>query len=110
MPNGKRTTKTSKLRSVVQAWAKATEAKFEAGDVRDPKAGKIKVSDWRERWFKGRVIEAPTKAKQESLWRTHCQPKWGDWPMQAVQRVDAQAWVGDLQACTGTASTGCAGT
>ncbi len=96
MPNGKRITKTNKLRSVVQAWAKATEAKFADGDIRDPKAGKIKLADWRARWFAGRVIEAPTRAKMESLWRTHCAPKWGDWPMQAVQRVDAQAWVGEL--------------
>ncbi|MFC3984952.1 tyrosine-type recombinase/integrase [Streptosporangium jomthongense] len=97
MPNGKRTTKTNKLKSVVEKWAKATEAKFDQGDIRDPRAGKILVSAWHERWAKARVIEKPTRAKNESLWRTHCEPKWGDWPMQAIARVDAQAWVGDLQ-------------
>jgi integrase len=96
MPNGKRTTKSNRLRSVVEKWAKQTEAKFDQGDVRDPKSGKIKVSDWYDRWVAARVVEGPTKAKNASLWRTHCQNRWGDWPMQAVQRVDAQAWVGDL--------------
>ncbi|MGW4426081.1 tyrosine-type recombinase/integrase [Streptosporangium sp. NPDC004631] len=97
MPNGQRTTKSNKLKSVVEKWAKAQEAKFDQGDTRDPRTGQIKVRAWRERWFAGRVIEAPTRAKGESLWRTHCDPRWGDWPMQAIQRVDAQAWVSDLQ-------------
>lgn len=97
MPNGKRTSKTNKLKSVVDKWAKATEAKFDQGDVRDPRSGKIKVADWHGRWAKARVIEKPTRAKNLSLWRTHCEPRWGEWPMQAIQRVDAQAWVGDLQ-------------
>jgi integrase len=97
MPNGKRTTESNRLRSVVEKWAKQTEAKFSMGDTRDPKAGQIKVADWYTRWEAARVVEKPTKAKNASLWRTHCAPRWGDWPMQAVQRVDAQAWVGDLQ-------------
>jgi integrase len=97
MPNNKRTTKTNRLKTVVEKWAKQTEAKFEQGDIRDPKSGKIKVADWHTRWAGGRVIETPTRAKNDSLWRTHCLPRWGDWPMQAIQRVDAQAWVGDLQ-------------
>ncbi|MER7131185.1 tyrosine-type recombinase/integrase [Streptosporangium saharense] len=97
MPNGKRTTKTNKLKSVVDKWAKQLEAQFNQGDIRDPKVGKVRVAAWRERWAAARVIEAPTRAKNDSLWRTHCVPKWGDWPMQAVQRVDAQAWVGELQ-------------
>ncbi|WP_113699147.1 tyrosine-type recombinase/integrase [Nonomuraea lactucae] len=97
MPNGKRTTKTNKLKSKVEKWAKALEAQFDQGDIRDPKAGEIKVKAWHERVTAARVIEAPTKAKNASLWNTHCKDRWGDWPMQAIQRVDAQAWVGDLQ-------------
>lgn len=95
-PNGKRHSHTNELKSRVKSWAREQEEKFSQGDHRDPKAGKIKVRDWYERWEKSRVIEGPTRAKNTSLWRTHCEPRWGDWPMQAVQRVDAQAWVGDL--------------
>lgn len=97
MPNGKRTTRSNRLRSIVEKWAKQTEAKFSMGDTRDPRSGQIKVADWYTRWEAARVVEKPTRAKNDSLWRTHCLPRWGDWPMQAVQRVDAQAWVGDLQ-------------
>jgi integrase len=96
MPNGKRVSETNRLKSVVEKWARRQEAKFAAGDTRDPHAGKIKVADWYDRWAASRVAEAPTKAKNQSLWTTHCRPRWGDWPMQAVQRVDAQAWVGEL--------------
>jgi integrase len=97
MPNGKRTTKSNKLKRVVEKWANQLEAKFDLGDLRDPKAGKILVKTWYGRWSAARVIEAPTRAKNLSLWRTHCEPRWGDWPMDAVQRVDAQAWVGELR-------------
>jgi integrase len=95
-PDGRRHTKSDKLKSKVASWARAQEEKFAQGDHRDPRAGQIRIRDWHERWARARVIEGPTKKKNESLWRTHCEPRWGDWPMQAVQRVDAQAWVGDL--------------
>lgn len=97
MPNGKRITKSNRLKSVVEKWGKAQEAKFDQGDLRDPRSGQIKVRAWRERWFSSRVIAGPTRAKQESLWTTHCADQWGDWPMQQVQRVDAQGWVNELE-------------
>ncbi|WP_188188094.1 tyrosine-type recombinase/integrase [Nonomuraea sp. SYSU D8015] len=97
LPNGKRRTKTNRLKSVVDKWARDLEAKIAQGDTRDPRAGQIKVADWHARVVEARVVEAPTKAKNASLWKTHCLPQWGDWPMAAVQRVDAQRWVGQLQ-------------
>lgn len=96
MPNGKRISKTNKLKSKVEKWAKQQEAKFDQGDVRDPKAGQVHVADFYKEVSERRVIEKPTKAKNASLWRTHCQPKWGDWPMEAIPRDDAQEWVQDL--------------
>jgi integrase len=42
-------------------------------------------------------IEDITKAKNSSLWRTHCEPEWGDWQMAAVTRLEAQEWVERLK-------------
>lgn len=97
MPNGKRTSKTNKLRSVVAQWAKKEEARYAEGDIRDPRSGKITVSAWRERVVGTRAGEAVTRAKKDSLWRTHCEERWGDWPLAAIQRVDAQDWVAGLE-------------
>jgi integrase len=97
LPNGKRVTETNRLKSVVDKWAKDLEARIAQGDIRDPRAGQIRVADWYERVIEGRVVEAPTKAKNQSLWKTHCAHEWGDWPMAAVQRIDAQKWVDRLR-------------
>lgn len=96
MPNGQRVTETDKLRSVVKRWAADMESRFASGDVRDPRAGEIKVTEWHERRVSARVIDTPTAKKNASLWRTHCEPKWGSWPMQAITRMEAQQWVNDL--------------
>jgi integrase len=95
-PSGRRFSKTDRLKSKVASWARAQEEKFAHGDHRDPRSGQIRIRDWYARWSAARVIDKPTEAKNDSLWRTHCDNRWGDWPMAAVQRVDGQAWVGDL--------------
>ncbi len=43
-----------------------------------------------------RGTEDVTKAKNASLWRTHCEDRWAEWPMAAVARLEAQAWVDRL--------------
>lgn len=95
-PSGKRHTKTDPLRKIVKTWAAELETKFAQGDVRDPRAGDLRIGAWKDRWTAGRVVDTPTERKNESLWRTHCAPRWADWPMAAVTREHAQAWVGDL--------------
>lgn len=93
MPNGDRVTETDVLKRVVEKWAKAQEAAFDRGEVRDPRAGQIKVADWYARCIAARSIEDVTKDKLESAWRTHCGPKWGTWPMSSITHMEAQEWV-----------------
>lgn len=97
MPNGKRSTHTDKLKSVVKEWATDLEARYKRGERRDPRAGETTLGEWRERVTGSRRQEAPTVAKNDSLWRTHCEPQWADWPMNAVTRAEAQAWVKRLE-------------
>jgi len=96
MPDGKRRSKTDKLKSIVKTWANDQEARFSSGDHRDPRAGEIKVADWHERRTSARVLETPTGKKNASLWRTHCAGKWGGWPLNAITRTEAQEWVNEL--------------
>ncbi len=95
--DGKRHTKTSKLKTVVKEWGQAQEALISRGDFRDPRLGEIRVGDWHDRLAAARVIEGVTKAKNASLWRTHCEPEWAGWQMAAVTRMEAQAWVDRLR-------------
>lgn len=96
-PNGKRLTETDALKKVVERWARDLESQFAHGDHRDPRAGRIHIADWYERWWPTRGIENSTRRKDESRWRVHCFPEWGDWPMDSVTRIEAQAWVRRLE-------------
>jgi integrase len=91
--SGKKHYFTDPLKGVTRAWAVEHEARFARGDRRDPRAGDIKVGEWRRRRTAARRLEAPTAAKLDSLWRTHYEPEWSEWPMAAVTRMEAQEWV-----------------
>jgi hypothetical protein len=95
--SGRRHTFTDPLKGVVRKWAAEQEALLARGEFRDPRLGEIKVGTWYARVTRARGIEEVTKAKNASLWRTHCEPEWADWPMAAVTRLEAQAWVDRLR-------------
>lgn len=97
-PSGRRITKTDRLKKVVDDWARDEEARYARGDRRDPRAGHITIDEWYRRWMPSRGVEPGTKAKDESRWRTHCDEKWGTWPMDSVTRMEAQGWVRELEA------------
>jgi len=92
-PDGKRHTKTDRLKAPVNAWANEMNAKKARGEWLDPRSGKVRIGSWRER------VAAATgpSAKNDGLWRTHCAPKWATWEMAAVTRMEAQAWVRQLE-------------
>lgn len=96
--DGTRYSQTDALKSVVKRWAAEQEAAIARGSFRDPRLGEIRISDWHARVAAARGIEAVTKAKNASLWRTHCEPQWAKWPMAAVTRLEAQEWVNRLAA------------
>jgi integrase len=91
-PSGRRISKTDALKKVVAEWGREEEAKYARGDVRDPRAGRVTVAEWYERWSAARSVDPATAAKTASNWRTHCGPKWSTWPMDSITRMEAQAW------------------
>jgi len=93
---GKRHTFTDPLKGVVKKWGTEQEALLARGEFRDPRLGEIKIGTWHARVSRARGIEDVTKAKNASLWRTHCEEQWAAWPMAAVARLEAQAWVDKL--------------
>jgi integrase len=96
-PDGHKHTRTDPLKKVVRTWAATTEAGFRQGDVRDPRAGDVRVGDWHKRFEAASGVQKITAAKNSSLWSVHCEPKWASWRMSAVTRMEAQGWVGELR-------------
>jgi hypothetical protein len=81
----------------VKQWAADQESALTRGDFRDPRTGNTSVGHWYVRVSAARVIDPATRAKHESMWRTHCQAQWAPWPMSAITRMEAQEWVNRLQ-------------
>ena len=96
-PDGRKHTRTDPLKKVVRTWATDQEARFQQGEVRDPRAGDVRVGDWHVRYAAASGVEKITAAKNASLWATHCEPKWAPWRMAAITRMEAQGWVGELR-------------
>lgn len=96
-PNGSRITQTDELKGRVKEWARALEAQFAHGDLRDPRAGDITVNEFFARWWPTRGIAQTTRDRDESRWRIHVEPKWGTWPMGKIGRLEAQGWVRALE-------------
>lgn len=82
----------------MKKWAAQQEALLARGEFRDPHLGDIKIGEWHARVFRTRGIEEITKTKNASLWATHYAPQWAAWPMAAIARLEAQAWVDGLKA------------
>lgn len=97
-PDGRKHTRTDPLQKVVKTWAAEQEVKFKQGEVRDPRAGDVRVGDWHARYVAASGVGKITAAKNASLWATHCEPKWARWRMSAITRMEAQGWVGELRA------------
>jgi hypothetical protein len=94
--SGRRHTITDPLKAVVKRWAAEQEAAIARGVFRDPRLGDIKIGVWHLRVSQVRGTEDVTKAKNASLWRTHCENRWADRPMAAVARLEGRAWVDQL--------------
>lgn len=94
-PDGRKHPKSDPLKKVVSRWATDQESKFNQGDVRDPRAGDIRVTDWQRRYAEAHAGKASAQ-RNASLWSVHCEPKWATWKMNSVTRVEAQSWVTGL--------------
>jgi integrase len=100
-PSGQRWSKSDPLKRVVTEWAAAKEAAMRRGEFTDPNAGKVTLEEWWGKWSPTRRIEVATRDKNESWWRNHIHPKFGAWPLTAIQSWDVESWVAELNGRVG---------
>jgi integrase len=96
-PDGTRVTETDRLKSVVVQWAQDQEAKFKRGDLRDPRAGRITLREWHDRWWDARVVAESTADRDRRNIDAYILPHWGDWPLEAITRMEIEGWIRRLQ-------------
>lgn len=95
-PKG-RITQTHELKSVVTNWARGQETDIDRGDFIDPRAGEITVGEWYERCRGTKHLEQASRARDESQWRCHVQPRWADVPVGSILKPDVSTWVVEMQ-------------
>lgn len=98
LPNGKRTTRTDRLRKVVSDWGRDLESAIARGEWRDPRAGRVTYDEWRDRFMAARVVEAETVKTDASVLRVHLDPQWTGWRLNGISRLEVQGWVRRMHA------------
>lgn len=95
---GERIPYTDPDKAVVERWAKDQEDAKKKGRWRDPRRGRISLTDWHTQWLKERVVEDTTEAREDSTWRIWVEPEWGDWTLEELQvgRGKIKEWIKDL--------------
>lgn len=97
LPSGKRITHTDKLKGRVQAWATEQEALINKGHKINPRAGRMTLPEWREKWWAARVVEEETRRNDLGCWNNHLLPHWREWRIGDIGRIDVQSWVRAMQ-------------
>jgi integrase len=94
---GERHTQVFATRTAARRWEQDGAAAVRSGSHRDPRAGRVLLADWHARWSAARVVEAST-ARTDRTYGKDVLGKWGTWPLDAITRMECQAWIAQLVA------------
>lgn len=94
---GDRITESFRLKSQASSWADELEADVKRGDWIDPRKGKVLIGEWWERSRKAKRKSMAARARDESHWRVHVQPKWAKKPLASVLKADVSTWVVEME-------------
>ena len=97
--NGKEHARHFKRKVDAQRWLNSVTAALETGNYVDPRAGRIKVGEWAEKWFEGQAqLKPTTRSRYRSVLDMHVLPHWSASQLVAVSHADVQAWVAQQHA------------
>lgn len=100
LPNGKRKTKTSALRSVVAAWARDLEREVDRGTWVDPAApappDQITFGDWAEQFMATRTVRPETRRGNRNAMVNHVLPAFGELPLSSIKPSTVRRWLADM--------------
>lgn len=97
LPNGKRKSFTDPLKRVVKQRADELEAAIRNGGAGVVVDRRLTVAAWHADWIGTRRVETATGKKNESHWRNHVEPRWGDELLMTIKRSHVQRWIIDME-------------
>jgi integrase len=88
--------KTFDKKGDAEKFASTIETDILRGDYVDPRAGKVALNDWAEKWVAGLTVKPKTKAGYESLLRSRILPTFGNRRLAQIRRSDIQEWIASM--------------
>jgi integrase len=95
-PAGRKKSKTFPTKKAAAAFLAETESTVNRGTYVDPHAGRIKFAAHAERWSRSHEVSARSAERIASVLRSHLIPRWGEWPLSAIEHMTVQEWTGEL--------------
>lgn len=86
------------LKRVAQRAGEDAEQKIRRGEWIDRELGEITLDEWWAKWSAMRTVERSTADKDLGRYRTHIQPAFGSWTLNALAQAseDVATWVAEL--------------
>jgi len=76
------------------------------GEWFDPRRGRVPLEAVAEEWLSSRnAVKRRTRETDESTWRLHVEPRFGDRPVASITTAEVEQWVGSLVAAGHSASS-----
>ncbi|AXQ65154.1 integrase [Gordonia phage Schmidt] len=103
-PNGTQTKKRGfPTKAAAQAFATSVEHDKLSGTYVAPAQGRATVAELAQSWLarQGHAKES-WRTRQESLWRVHVAPVWGDRRVSTIERGEVRDWIGQLDRAPST--------
>lgn len=97
--DGRQRAKTFDRKRDASAFLERVGSALQAGVYVDPKAGRITVGDFSEKWLETLGhLKPTTRASYVSTLEVHVLPRWGSTPLNRVEHEDVAAWVSSMVA------------
>lgn len=94
---GKRLSQAFSTKSEAKRWAARQIADYERGTFVDPQAGMVPLSTWADRWLETRTNVQPRVINEKYRPAiSRFVDSQGHRPLVGIQKVDVEAWIGDL--------------
>jgi integrase len=97
-PAGRERSKSFTRRADAQKYLTEIEAAKLKGTWVDPKHGRTRFRDWHAEWWPTLFLRPTTRVRDETWYRVHVLPHFGDMPLDAIRQRDVAAWVARLTA------------
>jgi integrase len=93
-------------KAAAQRWLDQVTAGLVRGDYADPKAGRVTVGEYAERWFSSTTALKPsTRNSYRSLLDEHVIARWGAVELRRVTHSGIAAWIADLTTSRSASTT-----